>query len=143
MPPFLIPVLFLLPVVLVLGMGPFVSRFSGWARLAEYYKAGLPFEGSKLILGARMNSANYGFSLMGANIQGFSLEAALMIRSGHPALFFPWSEMTAKEAPGIFYPRVFVEFKKVPGVVLAVYKKDILKLKEAAGVAQAFPEITA
>ncbi|HJT24295.1 MAG TPA: hypothetical protein VJ873_06940 [bacterium] len=143
MPPFLIPAVLLISILVVIGAGPIAAKLGGWSRLAETYAAVRPFEGRKQLASGAMGAANYGFSLLlGADSQGFSLETTGFVRTGHAPLFIPWAEVKATETFGIFSPRVLVEFSKAPGVVLRLTKKTILELKERSEIPQAFPGIS-
>lgn len=138
--PFFVPLLAAFTGILAfLGAGPIAARLGGWSRLAKSYPAAFPFEGKKLLASGAMGPANYGFSLLlGADARGLSLETTGFVRTGHKPLFIPWSDVTAREVSGLFYPRALVGFQKAPGVTLRLPKKTVLELKELAGCADAF-----
>lgn len=144
MVPAFIPILAaVLGILVVIGVGPIAARLGGWTLLAQTYAAIRPFGGRKQLASGAMGAANYGFSLLlGADSQGLSLETTGFVRTGHVPLFIPWSDVQAKEVPGLVGPRILVEFAKAPGVVLRLTKKTVLGFKEFCGVPRAFPGIS-
>ena len=143
MPPFFIPILILTSIVVIIGVGPIAAAVGGWKRLEGFYRANGPFEGNKIVASGAMGVANYGFSLLlGVDDRGFSMETTGFVRTGHAPLFIPWSDVKTTETPGALVPRVLVEFTKAPGVVLRLRKKTVLELKERAGSAKTFPDIS-
>lgn len=142
MPPFFIPIVLLTSILVIIGAGPIAAATGGWKKLEKFYRATTPFEGEKRVMSGAMGIANYGFSLLlGTDARGFSLETTGFVRTGHAPLFIPWTDVRAREVPGLVGPRVLVEFAKAPGVVLRLTKKAVLQLKGISGASQAFPGI--
>lgn len=119
-----------------------VSLMSGWAWLADFYAARLPFTGKQWhagSLGMRWPLLSYNnCTTIGADAEGFFIKARLLMRAGHPPLFVPWSDVTVEH--GKFWIGRFVRlrFKKQPGIPVIMTEKMALRLAEAAG--DAWPE---
>ena len=142
-PPFFIAILLLTITLVLVGVGPIAAALGGWTKLSKLYPAPQTFGGQKIRASGAMGIANYGFSLLlGADSRGLSMQTTGFVRTGHPALFVPWSDIRALEASFFFNWRVFITFSKAPEVVLRLRRETVLKLKELAGAPQAFPGIT-
>jgi hypothetical protein len=138
--PFLFPFFF---VGMWLLVGWSLAQFGGWSSLAESYRAEGPFEGKKFSgMAGRMGMSRYkGVLILGADNRGLFLSVIFLFRFSHPALFIPWTDITASEKKGFFYDSVSLEFAKAPGIVLQLRKQDVLKLKEQAESLSAFAGI--
>lgn len=76
-----------------------ISRISGWSRLASRFAAG-----DRTVNGQRFQAvtgmvgvARYRRVLrIHLNSEGFFLEVQPVFRCGHPRLFIPWTEITAR-----------------------------------------------
>ena len=106
---------------------------SGWSLLAERYRSGTPFEGHHW----RFQSGMIGLrdevdpSLegllpfraaldFGANSEGLYLSVFLLFRWRRPALFIPWTEVSASPVEGILAKRMRLAFRSVPRVSIYV-----------------------
>lgn len=102
---------------------------SGWSLLAERYRSDTPFEGQHW----RFQSGMIGLrdevdpSLedllpfraaldFGTNSEGLYLSVFLLFRWHRPALFIPWSEVSASSVDGILAKRIRLDFRSVPRV---------------------------
>jgi hypothetical protein len=77
-----------------------VSFASGWHKLAERFRYEREFEGERWRFqsGIMRWSTRYGNILtLGANREGLYMAIFVLFRTGHPALFLPWSEITVSE----------------------------------------------
>ena len=110
---------------------------SGWSLLAERYRSDTPFEGQHW----RFQSGMIGLrdevdpSLegllpfraaldFGTNSEGLYLSGFLLFRWRRPALFIPWSEVSASPVDGILSKRIRLDFRSVPRV--SIYVSDQL-----------------
>jgi hypothetical protein len=142
MPPYFIPGLLLTILITLPTAGVLAAKAGGWAKLAKFYPSLVPYEGERVLCSGGMGMANYGFSLLlGGNAIGLYLNVTPWIRLGHAPLFISWEDITAQEVQSLFYPRLMLSFKKCPGVVLRMPKKDGLKVRSLPGCEKAFPGI--
>jgi hypothetical protein len=120
MPPDIVPFLAILGFaafwVLILNL---VGYGSGWWALASVYPHTGEFKG-KLRRGRslRLNSGNYnGAVTVGTNAEGLHLATIFLFRPGHPPLFIPWTDITAKVTKGWFGARYLeLNFTQAPGI---------------------------
>jgi hypothetical protein len=142
MPPFLIPILLLIPVIILPSAGVLAAYVGGWKKLAKVYPLQTSYEGNTVVGSGGMGIANYGYSLvLGGNAMGFYLYVTPWLRLGHTPLFIPWEDITAEEVQGAFYSRLLLSFKNCPGIYLRMPKKDALKVRDMPGCEKAFKGI--
>jgi TPR repeat protein len=117
-----------------------LAQIGGWASLAAEYPTTQPFEGKVFRgLAGQFGVARYsGILNIGANREGLYLSVLFIFRVGHPPLFVRWEDITASVQKGFNHDMVAMEFSKVPGVVMKLRQKDVMKLKEAADNLKAF-----
>lgn len=80
----------------------FISRYTGWARLAKAYPQAQPFRGKKHHFGCLKMKGMGGYNncvVYGADDQGIHLSMWPVFRIGHPAMLLPWQEMKAQRVP--------------------------------------------
>ncbi len=124
--------------ILFVGIWVFVSYLisviGGWGALAKHYPAESTFSGEMFRRGSgRLGMGNYGGCLtLGTNVKGLYLAVAFIFRVGHPPLFVPWQDITAKPQPGRFFPRVELEFAKSPGNRLRISRGLADKISKAS-----------
>lgn len=96
-----------------------IGFLSGWWALAAAYPHTGHFGGTRrrfqsllLRAGSYRNSVT-----IGTNAEGLYLVASMLFRIGHPPMFIPWEDISAKEVRGWFWTR-YLElcFLRVPGV---------------------------
>lgn len=76
-----------------------VSCWSGWHLLAERFRSEREFAGelSRFQSGRMRWGCGYNNALtLGANADGLYMATLAIIRLGHPPLFIPWMEITAR-----------------------------------------------
>lgn len=120
MPPFVGPPLVILAFValwiLVLNL---IGYGCGWWALTTVYPHTGTFDG-KLRRGRslRLNSGNYnGGVTIGTNAEGLYLATFFLFRPGHPPLFIPWGDISAKIVSGWFRSKhLELTFKRAPGI---------------------------
>ena len=100
-----------------------LATLGGWRRLAESYRLEGDFNGS--LWGwrsARMRfGVNYGSCLtFGASDQGLMMRVFPLFRIGHPALFFPWSDVRAVAREGWVFKYIDLGFSRAPDVTIRI-----------------------
>src|SRR5262245_55938881 len=120
--PWLLLVLVLFPILWV-GLLNLLARMSGWSRLATTYRYRGRFEGfrKRFVSGHLVGGAffglpcNYGSCLtLGSNAQGLYLAVLAPFRPGHPPLFIPWRDVTARLEQRWLFKLVTFSFQQVP-----------------------------
>lgn len=84
-----------------------VSQISGWARLAQRYRATLPPAGKRWTLQYGMVGwAGYnGVLTLTPSAEGLFMETMIFFRVGHPRLFIPWGEFREAKVNSFFFRR--------------------------------------
>ena len=121
-----------------LGISFLLSAIGGWNRLAVQYAAS-PFGIEKRF---RFRSAQFGgvsYSgcvIFGASTQGLSIAVLPLFRIGHPPLFIPWRDVSAREVETWLFPLVELKFARVPDVSVRIRRRlaDQLFQEPGAGV---------
>ena len=118
---------------------------SGWSLLAERYRLAASFEGRHW----RFQSGMVGLrdeidpSLeglhpfraaldFGTNSDGLYLSVFPLLRVRRPALFIPWSEVSASPLDGVFSNRTRLDFRSVPNVSIYISDKLARELMKEA-----------
>jgi hypothetical protein len=103
-----------------------LGYLSGWWALARVYRLHGHFEGTRRpfrrvsVGGIRYN----GSITVGTNSEGLYLAMFSLFRSGHPPLFIPWSDVSAKVVKGWFWTRYLeLQFAHVHGVRVRLPEK--------------------
>jgi len=114
------------------GILTLASRMGGWARLASAYRCDGRFDGFRMRFasgefrgGAFLGlPCNYGGCLtLGSNRDGMYLAVLLPFRPGHPALFIPWRDVTARVERGWLLTSVTFAFDRFSPVRLRVSRR--------------------
>ncbi len=84
-----------------------ISHVGGWQRLAKRYKAGeyrvVTGDLHKGVQGM-VGIANYkGTLTLHFNAEGFFMEVMPLFKIGHPRLFIPWSEISARKDSNLLW----------------------------------------
>ena len=132
------PFLFSVSVFLILWtLVPIViSYVSGRASLAGQFRFNDTFSGPRWSWqsGQMRFMMNYNRCLtVGASEQGLYLDMNPLFRVGHPALFIPWNEISAKPQRILFFPGTRFQLGRENPVPLWVRKTLADRLKTAAG----------
>lgn len=137
----------IIPIVLFIVIFPLfwcgvvylIALVGGWARLAKHYRYNGNFQGRQWSLqSARIGWSGYnGVLTVGANWEGLYLRPMFLFRCGHPPLFFPWHDLSVKEA-GTIFKSIDFRFQRVPSIRINLSQKLSQRLAEAAG--DAWPE---
>jgi hypothetical protein len=132
----LIPVLFAITATAMFFLvGNLLAAVGGWRSLARHYRAHDEPSGERFSWGSmRMSVVNYNHCLnMVAGGSGLHLSIFPLLRSGHPALLLPWSEITVTPSSGFLGPYLDFETRKAPGVRLRLRRALAEKILHAAG----------
>jgi len=110
-------------VILGFAVLNFIGKVSGWAALAENYRAMAPFYGEKWrFQSARMRYlSNYnGCLTFGANEYGMYAAGWGPFRIGAAPLLVPWSELTVEKKSRWLFPGYEMRFRQCPDVYMWV-----------------------
>ena len=113
-----------------------VARIGGWTRLSETYRYEGTFSGKKWRFRSGVLRWGMGYSnvlTIGANQQGLYLGVSLLFRLGHPALFFPWSDVVIVGPKGWFFKWTELSVAKVPGVPIRLPQELVNSITAEAG----------
>jgi hypothetical protein len=121
-----------------------LSRF-GWSDLAGVYRAERPFEGERWHwVSAKVGKTRWGSSLtVGANGEGLFLVPMIFFRVAHPALFIPWSDITADWKRSFGFRSVQMMARRAPDVAILVEESRAREMALAAGSAWPAPDLLA
>ena len=115
----------------------FISRVSGWARLAESYRTEQPFLGQLIRFQAAQfrKATNYNGCLnFGGDPQGMYMVPMLIFRLFHPPLLIPWEEITAKPIKlWKFWNFVELRFQRAPDVPVKIKQALAERLVQVSG----------
>ncbi|MDB5313005.1 MAG: hypothetical protein JWO38_7207 [Gemmataceae bacterium] len=105
-----------------------VGALSGWGGLARHYRylSDEPFRGTlRRFRSGKLGWANSSRCLtVGTNPRGLYLAVFVLFRPGHPPLFVPWAELTARVVRvWIFGSWLDLTFEKYPGVVVRLPRR--------------------
>ncbi len=128
----------LIPVFVVAGwllVCFFLSRISGWAKLARFYKAAQPFPGRTYALrSGTLNSVQFrGALTLGAGPEGLFLNVLLLFRFGFAPLLIPWDDVAATVQTGRWFSTMELRFRQAPSVVLTISEGLGRDLYQAGG----------
>ncbi len=109
------------------------SRIAGWSKLARFYNAAQPFDGTRWLWQfiALRHYWGYGLVTVGASAQGIYLSLlALGGVQGHRPLFIPWAEVsvTGPDRMTSFY-QAELRFQQVPDVPVRIKRSLFDKLR--------------
>jgi hypothetical protein len=114
-----------------------VSAGAGWRRLAEFYRADRPFEGKKFFLQSarlRYRMSYNNILTIGANSEGIHVSVFFPFTLGHPPLYFPWHDVSARAERMWWIDIVVLQFSKCPSIPFFISKRLADKLKGASGI---------
>jgi hypothetical protein len=120
----------------------FVARLGGWSRLAAAYPLRERFQGERkrFASGSLLGGSFFGLPCdyngsltLGANPDGLLVAVLPVLRPGHPPLFIPWQDITARVEKGWLATRTVFTFRQVPSVRLRVSLRLARRVIEAAG----------
>ena len=133
--PYVIAILFIGMWIIVISFA--ASFLSGWRDLARVYRASQPFSGERFHFqscGMRWLTHYSGCITAGANPYGLYLSMFLPMRVGHPALFIPWTEISARTLGLGLFGRVRLQFEKCPSVPMLISFRLADRLLRASGL---------
>ena len=112
----------------------FLSRFSGWTRLAEYYRCERPWSLLRFQSAQFRRSANYNGCLnFAANYEGLYMAPMLPFRTFHAPLLIPWTEITARPVKlWRFWNFVELRFQRAPDVPVRIRASLAQKLTDTS-----------
>jgi hypothetical protein len=102
------------------GLCLLLSFIGGWIRLSINYKKpeDKVFTGVlNKVYNASMGIAGYQYLMLGLDKDGLYLNAPLLLRIGHPPLYIPWDQITAKTKKSLFaFINIQLCFKANPDI---------------------------
>lgn len=113
-----------------------IGRISGWATLANFYRASGEFFGPtwKFQSGQLRWRMGYNNCLtLGANHSGIYLSVFFLFRIGHPSLFIPWEEISINTQKNFWGRYMEFRFKQAQRIPLRVNLQLGEKILEASG----------
>lgn len=117
-----------------------VSRWSGWAALAQRFSLRSEFTDSRWRFQSAQMRWLCGYNnclTMGANSEGLYLSMLPFIRLFHPPLLIPWGEVSAEKKNLLFTQGVRFELGRETPIPMWVRNRLAERLKLAAG--QSYP----
>ena len=109
--------------VFVLNLGAWLN---GWWSLARAYPHTGHFDGKlRRFRSLHLGWGNYnGITTIGTNAEGLYLAMFVLFRPGHPPVFIPWDDVSAKVVRGWFWMQYLeLRFAKVPGLRVRISEK--------------------
>lgn len=108
----------------------------GWAQLAEAYRSHLPFPGEQFTtFYTYIGWIKYGGLVKwGADPQGLHM-SCLWFQRWHPALLFPWTDVTVNRKWALVGSNYEFRFRARPSISVTIHEQTALKLAAAAGSA--------
>ena len=127
-----------------------LSYISGWALLAEHYRAALPFAGRY----ERLPSSQMGrFGIFGGarnavyiavDADGLHLKMFVLFRINCPNLFIPWRDISVRRGRTLVFDYVELRFAKAQPYGLRIFGKTADVVRALAGPAwprEAAPDV--
>ena len=96
-----------------------ISHIGGWWSLSREYRATSDFIGEKWWFrscGLRFGCSYNNALIVGADQSGLHLSCLVFLRVGHPPLYIPWHEITAKRERYFFVPVVTLRTRAKPDI---------------------------
>jgi hypothetical protein len=118
-----------------------LSYISGWAFLAEHYRAALPFTGRyERIRSSQMGPLGpFGGARNAVNVgidpEGLHLRMFILFRINCRDLFIPWRDITVSRGRAYFVDYVEFHFRQAPKIGLRIYGKAGEVIRAIAGPA--------
>lgn len=118
-----------------------LSYISGWAFLAEHYRATLPYSGRfERIRSSQMGPLGpFGGArnalYVAVDQQGLHLRMFFLFRLNCPELFMPWSEITVNRGRSFFMEFVEFRFRLAPKIGVRIHGKAGQVIESLAGPA--------
>ena len=111
------------------------SRVGGWHDLAEGYATSASCRGTRLwCRPAQVGFVRYGAVIqLGADTTGLYMSLLIPFRIAHPALFFPWHDISAKKIRAVWGEWIELKFEKCPERGVAIRLEDASRLFAAGG----------
>ena len=111
-----------------------LAAISGWSVLKRYYVA-KAFTGKlHRFRSGNMNGVRFSRSLsLGADTEGLYLSAFILMRFSMPALYIPWSDITARKTSSWGFSMLELKFDKAPYIALRLRYSDAEMLYQEAG----------
>jgi hypothetical protein len=124
-----------------LGVTFLLSYISGWAFLAEHYRAARPFTGRYESVrssqmgplgpfGGARNALNVGVDPAGLHLRMF-----ILFRLNCRDLFIPWRDITVSRGKSLFMDYVEFHFRQSPKIRVRIYGKAGEVIRALAGPA--------
>jgi hypothetical protein len=113
-----------------------LSRVSGWGQLARSYRA----EGALLGTSWGFQSCVLRYSMgynnclrVAVNEEGMHIAVPFPLRPGHPPLFLPWEDLSARPCRWLFERMVEFRACREPAIPVRIPERLIQKIQAAMG----------
>ena len=126
-------------VLLWLAVTFLLSYISGWAFLAEHYRAGRPYAGRyERIRSSQMGPLGpFGGARNALNVgidhEGLHLRMFILFRLNCRDLFIPWRDITVSRGRSMFVDFVEFHFRQAPKIGVRIYGKAGEVIQALAG----------
>ena len=103
-----------------------ISRFGGWNKLADKYRAKITFHGKLWHYQSGWTKIGFAYRyslLVGVNQDGLYIRPVLIFRWCHPPLFIPWEELITEDRGISIFKITRLKFKSCPGVYLGFNRR--------------------
>jgi len=123
------------------GVTFLLSYISGWAFLAEHYRAGRPYAGRyERIRSSQMGPLGpFGGARNALNVgidhEGLHLRMFILFRLNCRDLFIPWRDITVSRGRSMFVDFVEFHFRQAPKIAVRIYGKAGEVIQALAGPA--------
>jgi hypothetical protein len=118
------------------GIVFFLSLFSGWQELSQYYRPPAPFNGPRFWFQTASMRLRVGYNnclIVGANKEGLHVSILFPFRIGHSPLFFPWVDISVAEKRGFLLRGFELGFSRCPSIPFVISKRLMNKISKASG----------
>ncbi len=116
-------------------VGYLVARISGWATLADYYRAVEEFQGETWRfqrVQMRYLSHYNNCVTFGTNVAGLYSAMFFLLRLGHPPLFIRWDELEIQPKRRFLMMGYELRFRQAPGVLMWVMSRTGARIFSAS-----------
>jgi hypothetical protein len=117
-------------------IGPIVGWVGGWASLARDYRFSNHFDGKRWRFESARMRRMMGYNnclTIGANEQGLYLSILFLFRSGHPPLFIPWRDISARRKKFLWIKTAELRLGRETPIPFRIRENLADRLKDAAG----------
>lgn len=103
-----------------------ISRATGWATLATFYRSAEKLDGERWRFQSAQMRWKMGYNnclTFGFTPSGLFITMIFFFRFGHPSLVIPWPDISAERKKGFLTPYVELRFRRAPSVPFRVSER--------------------